>query len=176
MQSAPSEKRRTVDQNAPDRPMTPESESSEIEETLGSMIDTDGVQPTAQLASTPNAHSMTTLAMDEENAAKSETIHCSTMPISPNRERTESPSVPDPTESVSFLDMVHQMVDIVHLLNRYRTDLPRTAHQRILHSLHTTQEPIMDSTAHPWSDGRMWMEVLGRGSATNRRCSVHVLQ
>ena len=30
----------------------------------------------------------------------------------------------------------------------------------------------MDSTAHQWSDGRMWMEVLERGSATNQRCSV----
>ncbi|KAF3401261.1 hypothetical protein DPV78_006082 [Talaromyces pinophilus] len=34
------------------------------------------------------------------------------------------------------------------------------------------EELIMNSTAHQWSDGRMWMEVLERGSATNWRCSV----
>lgn len=178
MQPVPRKKRCTVEENVVDERVTPEirikSESLETKDTPDSMIhvDTAVFRPVPNQESKPDPHS--TIAMDGKITAKSETIHCSTMPKSPNRERTESPSVSeqDHTESVSFLDTVHQMVDIVHLLNKYQTDLPRTVYQRILQSLHTTQEPSKDSTAHQWSDGRMWMEVLERGSATNRRCSV----
>jgi hypothetical protein len=160
--------------------MTPESrilesESPETKDALDSVIrvGTAELRPTLKLESKPAVNS-TTVATDEENAAKSETIHRSSMSTSPITERTESPPVPeqDLAEGVSFLDTVHQMVDIVHLLNKYPNDLPRTVHQRILQSLHTTQEQIMDSTANQWSDGRVWMEVLERGSATSRRCSV----
>ncbi|KUL81992.1 hypothetical protein ZTR_09815 [Talaromyces verruculosus] len=177
MQSAPRKKRCTADQNALEEPMTPESpipesEISENEETLGftTCLDTDGLRPESQHGSKVDIYS-TLLAMDEENTARSD---YNTMSISNTRQRTESPSMSeqDPTESVSFLDTVHEMVDIIHLLNKYQTDLPGTVHQRILQSLHTTQEPVMDLTAHQWSDGRMWMDVLKRGSATNRRCSV----
>ncbi|EED20958.1 hypothetical protein TSTA_081910 [Talaromyces stipitatus ATCC 10500] len=180
VQLVPRKKQRTDDKNAVDGPMTPESpipesESPETENALDSMIcvDTAELRSASKHESKPDVHS-TTLAMDEDNAAKSDTIHCNTMSMDPTGQRAESPPVPeqDPTESMSFLDTVHQMVNIVHLLNRYQTDLPRTVHRRILQSLHTTQEPIRDSTAHQWSDGRMWMEVLERGSATNRRCSV----
>uniref|UniRef100_A0A093VIS8 Ubiquitin-like protease family profile domain-containing protein n=1 Tax=Talaromyces marneffei PM1 TaxID=1077442 RepID=A0A093VIS8_TALMA len=178
VQLVPRKKRCTDEENVVDESVTPEvrikSESPETKNTPDSMIrvDTAVLRPVPNHESKPDPHS--TIAMDGEITAKSETIHCSTMPTSPNQERTESPPAPeqDFTESVSFLDTVHQMVDIVHLLNRYQIDLPRTVYQRILQSLHTTQEPIMDSSAHQWSDGRMWMEVLERGSATNRRCSV----
>jgi hypothetical protein len=64
------------------------------------------------------------------------------------------------------------MIDIVHLLHQYPNDLPRSIHQRILQNLHSSQGSIIDSTVDQWSDGRTWMEVLERGSATNRRCTV----
>ncbi|KAF5016627.1 hypothetical protein F66182_11634 [Fusarium sp. NRRL 66182] len=171
MHLAPKKKQRTDEKNAVDEPMTPESptlesESPETENALDS-------RPASKHESKPDVHS-TTLAMDEDKVAKSDTIHCKTMSMDPTRQRTESPSVSelDPTESVSFLDTVYQMVDIVYLLNRHQTDLPRTVHRRILQSLHTTQESTVDLKVNQWSDGRMWMEVLERGSATNWRCSI----
>uniref|UniRef100_A0A093X852 Ubiquitin-like-specific protease 1 n=1 Tax=Talaromyces marneffei PM1 TaxID=1077442 RepID=A0A093X852_TALMA len=159
----------TDDKNAVDEPMTPESpapesESPETEDALDSIcLDTAEPRPASK-----------TLAMDEENAFKSENIHRSTMPTSPNRERTESPPVLEESlvEGVSFLDTVHQMVNVIYLLNKHPNDMPRTVHQRILQGLHTNQGSIVDSTANQWSDGRMWMTVLERGSATNRRGSV----
>ncbi|KUL81946.1 hypothetical protein ZTR_10981 [Talaromyces verruculosus] len=180
VQLTPRKKRRTDEKNADDEPMTPESpipksESPETENAQNSMVcvDTAELRSTSKHESKPDVYSGK-LAMDEDNAAKSDRIHCSTMPASPNGERTESPPAPeqDLTEGVSFIDTVHQMVDIVHLLNRYQTDLPRTVHQRILQSLQTTRESIMDSSAQRWSDGRIWIKVLERGSATNRRCSI----
>uniref|UniRef100_A0A093ULD9 Ubiquitin-like-specific protease 1 n=1 Tax=Talaromyces marneffei PM1 TaxID=1077442 RepID=A0A093ULD9_TALMA len=174
VQSVPRKRQCTDEENVVDEPMTPESRilESESPETGDAMIrvDTAGLRPVPKHESKPDIQS-TTLAMDKETAAKS---NYSIMPINTTMQRTESPSVSeqDPAESVSFLDTVHQIVDIVHLLNKHQTDLPRTVHRRILQSLHTAQKPIMNSTAHQWSDGRMWMEVLERGSATNRRCSV----
>ncbi|KUL81763.1 hypothetical protein ZTR_09237 [Talaromyces verruculosus] len=183
VQSVPRKRQCTDEGSVVDEPMTPESrilesESPETKDAPDSRIRVD----IAELEPAPkhegnsdnsDIHSPT-VAKDDKIAAKSDTIHCSTMPTSPNRERTESPPAPeqDLTEGVCFLDTVHQMVDIVHLLNRYQTDLPSTVHQRILQSLQTTQESFMDLSSQQWSDGRIWIKVLERGSATNRRCSV----
>jgi hypothetical protein len=172
VQSVPRKRQCTDEENVVDEPMTPESRilESESPETGDAMIrvDTAGFRPVPKHESKPDIQS-TTLAMDKETAAKS---NYSIMPMNTTMQRTESPSVPEQDPAESFLDTVHQIVDIVHLLNKHQTNLPRTVHRRILQSLHTAQEPIMNSTAHQWSDGRMWMEVLERGSATNRRCSV----
>jgi hypothetical protein len=64
------------------------------------------------------------------------------------------------------------MVDNVSLLKKHPDDLPRTVHQKILQSLHTNQGPIIKSQAGQWSDGKTWLEVLERGSATNSRCII----
>ncbi|KUL81575.1 hypothetical protein ZTR_09850 [Talaromyces verruculosus] len=172
VQSVPRKRQCTDEENVVDEPMTPESRilESESPETGDAVIrvDTAGLRPVPKHESKPDIQS-TTLAMDKETAAKS---NYSIMPINTTMQRTESPSVSEQDPAESFLDTVHQIVDIVHLLNKHQTDLPRTVHRRILQSLHTAQEPIMNSTAHQWSDGRIWMEVLERGSATNRRCSV----
>jgi hypothetical protein len=160
--------------SAPESPIS-ESESLEIEGGLESMscVDNPGIRSALSHKSMPDVHS-TTLVMDGGNPLLIDNIHHSTMPISLVREQTESPPVPgeDIAEGVPFLDMVHQIVDIVHLLKKHLNDLPSTVHQRILQSLHSNQGPIIDAPVSQWSDGRMWLEVLERGSATNRQCTV----
>uniref|UniRef100_A0A093V2V6 Ubiquitin-like protease family profile domain-containing protein n=1 Tax=Talaromyces marneffei PM1 TaxID=1077442 RepID=A0A093V2V6_TALMA len=180
VQSISRKKQCTADENTVEEPMTPESAgpgsgSSETEDASHTMIrlDTDGLRIKSQHESKADVRP-TTLTMVGDNAAKSDTSHCNSASMDSTRQRTESPFMPEQglTECVSFLDTVHQMVDIVHLFNRHQTDLPRTVHRRILQSLQTTQEPTVDLKVNQWSDGRMWMEVLERGSATNRRCSI----
>ncbi|EED17248.1 hypothetical protein TSTA_023020 [Talaromyces stipitatus ATCC 10500] len=166
--------------NAVNEPITPKSpilecEIPETEDALESMICVDAAELRSayEHESKPDVHS-TTLVMHGEDLLKSENIDYSTMPICPDGEQVESPPVPeeDLTKGLSFLDTVYQMVDIVHLLKKHPSDLPRTVHQSILQSLRTNQGPIIDSTVSHWSDGKMWMKVLERGSATNRRCTV----
>jgi hypothetical protein len=112
VQSAPRKKWCTADQNALDEPLTPdspnvESEIPENEETLGLKVclDTDGLILVSTHGNWLDIYSMM-LAIDEENTAKSD---CNTMSVRNTRQRIQSPPVSeqDPTESVSFLDMVH---------------------------------------------------------------------
>ncbi|OKL55222.1 hypothetical protein UA08_09507 [Talaromyces atroroseus] len=180
VQFVPRKRQRTDDKHAVDEPMTPESpipkgESPEIDDALDSTIcvDMGELKSVSKHERKPGVHSRM-LVIDEGKFCESENSHHSTMPTSTIGEQVESPPVPEAhlTEGESFLDTVHQMVDIVHLLKKYPSDVPRTVHQKILQSLYTHQELFIDSTTNQWSDGRMWMEVLERGSATNRRCTV----
>lgn len=136
MQLVPRKKQCTEDENVVDEPMTLESpslesESLETEDTPGSMIyvDTAELRSVSQHESKPDVHS-TTFAMDEENVLKSENIYHRSMLTSLNREWIELPPVPEEhlAEGVSFLDMVHQMVNIIYLLNKHLNDLPGTVH------------------------------------------------
>ncbi|EEA19289.1 hypothetical protein PMAA_000890 [Talaromyces marneffei ATCC 18224] len=180
VQLVPSKRQCINNKSATDEPMAPESTifGSKSPETEGGPEFTGCAEsPEFTFAlnheSTPDVSNVrsTTPVMDGENPPLSENIHHRTLPRSP---QTESKPVPEENliEGVSFLDTVYQMVDIVCLLKKHPNDLPRTVHQRILQSLHPDQGPIIDSTVSQWSDGRMWMEVLERGSATNRRCTV----
>ncbi|KAF3407280.1 hypothetical protein DPV78_000137 [Talaromyces pinophilus] len=138
VQSVLRKKQCTNDENTVDEPMTPESpvpendsenDSPEAEDALDSMVcvETAELRSAYKYESKLDVHS-TTPAMDE-NAPQSKNIyHKSTEPTSPDRERTESPPVPKDysTENMSFLDTIHQMVDIIHLLNQHPNDSPRT--------------------------------------------------
>jgi hypothetical protein len=152
----------------------PECESSETEDTPGSIdcVDAAEIKSAFKHQSKPVVHS-TALTLDGDNPPRIEDCHNTTLTIPRGDYRESSPvSEEDLTEDVSFLDTVYHMIDIIHLLQKHPCDLPRTVHRKILQSLHTNQGSITESTVDQWSDGRTWIEVLERGSATNRRCTV----
>jgi hypothetical protein len=156
VQSTPWKKQYTINESALNKPMTPESpipesKNPETKNTPDSMtcIDTAQLRPTSKYKRKPDIYSAK-LAMDKDYVTKSDRIHYNTISMDPIRQRTESPPVPkqDPPKSISFLATVHQIVDIIHLLNQYQTNLLYTIYQRILQSLHTTQEQTRDLTTN----------------------------
>lgn len=140
VQSVPRKKQYTKNKNTVNKPITPESPSlknknPETKDTLGSIIyiNTTELRSTSQHKSKPDIHS-TTFTMDKENILKSKNIYYRLILTSSNREQTESPPMPKEylTKGISFLDIVHQIVNIIYLLNKHLNNLPDTIHQRIL--------------------------------------------
>jgi hypothetical protein len=160
--------------NTVDNPMAPKSPilECETEDAMKSRtrINTTELRSTAQHE---RRSSLTTLAMDQ-NAVESGNINSSTTPTVSNEGQIEpSPtSEGDIAKDQSFKDTIYKVVDNVSLLKKHPDDLPRTVHQKILQNLHTNPGPIIESQAVQWSDGKTWLEVLERGSATNRRCII----
>ncbi|RAO71511.1 uncharacterized protein BHQ10_007523 [Talaromyces amestolkiae] len=115
-----------------------------------------------------------TLLAAHQDVLEPENMYSSTTPILSNREQTVPPPTPqkDITKDMSFNDTLSEIVNNVSLLKKHPDDLPRTVHQKILQSLHTDQGPFSEPEASHWSDGKAWLEVLEKGSATSRRCIV----
>uniref|UniRef100_A0A093UXU9 Carboxyl-terminal PDZ ligand of neuronal nitric oxide synthase protein n=1 Tax=Talaromyces marneffei PM1 TaxID=1077442 RepID=A0A093UXU9_TALMA len=160
-------KRHCVEFMAPESPVM----EHETEDALDSMVHDDTTEIKSE--SRHESRSDVMAPVVHQNALENENTYSGTTPIFSNGEKTTEPP-PTPKEDVTkdIKDTLSEMVDNVILLKKHTDDLPRTVHQKILQSLRTDQGLIIESKASQWSDGRMWLEMLERGSAISRRCSV----
>jgi hypothetical protein len=78
-----------------------------------------------------------------------------------------SPSV----EIVPLKDMIVEAVRVIHQLCKYQHELPREVYSRILLTLQNNYEAIGVASSN-WSDGAMWMRVLGAGESRTRRATI----
>jgi hypothetical protein len=79
---------------------------------------------------------------------------------------------PSTTES-TIPDMILEAVQVIHRLSKYRTDVPRAIHVRILQAIqnaHSGQVTAPIDTR--WSDGSTWVQILDMGSSAGIRTTV----